>query len=347
MRAFEFWDTSPDQLDWRARMLQPLGRLYAQATAWRVAHKPSIRCSVPVICIGNLNAGGTGKTPTTIALIERLVARGITPHVVSRGYGGRLSGPLTVLPRQHSAEQVGDEPLLLAAFCQVHVARDRGLGVELAGRAGAEVILLDDGFQNPKVHKDLSIVVVDARKGFGNGLCLPAGPLREPVNTGLARADLVISIGSASDQACFRRNWGAALSQPHAADNTNLKREEALPVAYGVMTPLQTGMDWREEKVMAFAGIAYPEKFFATLRALGADVVQQEALQDHQPLTPRLMRRLAQKAQQSGAQMVTTEKDAVRLPLGFHDQVLTLPVRLKLENWSVIDHFLDRLFPEI
>ena len=347
MRAFEFWDTSPDQPDWRARLLQPLGMLYAQATAWRIAQKPGVRYGVPVICIGNLNAGGTGKTPTVIALVERLAARGITPHVVSRGYGGRLSGPLTVLPRQHSADQVGDEPLLLAAFCQVHVARDRGLGVDLAARAGAVVVLLDDGFQNPGVHKDLSIVVVNARKGFGNGLCLPAGPLREPVGAGLARADLVISIGSASDQSCFRQNWAAVLSQPYADKNATFQRDSVLPVLCGVMTPLQTGMDWSGERVMAFAGIGDPEKFFETLRALGADVVQQESLQDHQPLTPRLMRRLAQKAQQSGAQMVTTEKDAVRLPPGFRDQVLTLPVRLNLENWSVIDSAVDRLFENL
>ena len=347
MRAFEFWDTLPSQLDWRALALQPLGMLYATATAWRVAQKASVRCGVPVICIGNLNVGGTGKTPTTIALIERLVARGVTPHVVSRGYGGRLPGPVTVSPRQHTAEQVGDEPLLLAAFTQVHVAHDRRLGAELAEHAGAEVILLDDGFQNPGVHKDLSVVVVDARKGFGNGLCLPAGPLREPVSAGLSRADLVLLIGAESDQLCFRQQWAAAISQPILDENAALQQGKALPVVSGVMAPLQTGMDWRGEKVMAFAGIGHPEKFFAILSALGADVVQQEALNDHQPLTPRLMRRLEQKAQQVGAQMVTTEKDAVRLPSEFRDQVLTLPVRLHLEDWSVVDSALDRLFRNV
>lgn len=344
MRAFEFWDTAPDQPDWRARLLQPLGVLYAQATAWRVAQPARVRCGVPVICIGNLNVGGTGKTPTTIVLIERLVARGIKPHVVSRGHGGRISGPLTVLPRRHSADQVGDEPLLLAAFTQVHIARNRCLGAKLAERAGAEVILLDDGFQNSAVHKDLSLVVVDASKGFGNGLCLPAGPLRETLSAGLARADMVLSIGAAGDQARFRNAWAGALSRAPVGAQVAYRQENKLPILSAEMAPLQTGMHWDGAKVMAFAGIGYPEKFFATLRALGAEVVKQEALQDHQPLSPRLMKRLAKHARQAGAQLVTTEKDAVRLPPEFRDQVLTLPVRLHLEDWSAIDLALDWLF---
>jgi len=333
MRAFEFWDSDPQRLGWRATVLRPLGALYALATASRVSKPARVHCGVPVICIGNLNVGGTGKTPMTIALVERLIARGWSPHVVSRGYGGQLAGPVTVLPRQHSASQVGDEPLLLAAFTPVHVARDRGRGAALAEQAGADIILLDDGFQNPAVHKDLSIVVVDAQKKFGNGLCLPAGPLREPVSAGLARADLLVVLGTDEDQERFRRMWGHALVRRGAG--TSLA--EPLPLLTGALCPLQTGMDWQGEKVMAFAGIGHPDKFFATLRAVGAEIVQQEALQDHQPLTPQLVTRLVKQAQTLGAQLVTTEKDAVRLPKRFQTQILTLPVRLNLTDWSAFD----------
>ncbi|MDG2406122.1 MAG: tetraacyldisaccharide 4'-kinase [Paracoccaceae bacterium] len=338
MRAFKFWDGDPKRLDWRAKVLRPFGAFYALATAIRVSKPACVHCGVPVICIGNLNAGGTGKTPTTIALIERLMARGWTPHVVSRGYAGQLAGPVTVLPDQHTAAQVGDEPLLLAAFTPVHVARDRGLGAALAEQAGADIILLDDGFQNPSVHKDLSIVVVDAQKKFGNGLCLPAGPLREPVSAGLARADLIVALGTDEDQEQFRQMWGHALVR----QSVGTLMAEPLPLLTGELCPLETGIDWQGAKVMAFAGIGHPEKFFATLRAVGAEIVQQEALQDHQLLTPQLVTRLAKQAQTLGAQLVTTEKDAVRLPKHFRTQILTLPVRLKFTDWSAFDAALSQ-----
>ena len=319
MRPPSFWANPPDRPGWQARLLAPLAAIWAAAAARRIARRTGYRAGVPVICVGNINVGGTGKTPTVISLVERL---GAGTHVVARGYGGSERGPLRVDERRHGADDVGDEPLLISAFAPTWVARDRAAAVRAAEAAGARVIVMDDGLQNPGVSADLNVVVVDAETGFGNGCVMPAGPLREPVAAGLARAHLVLSIGVPDAQERFRRIWGDAISVSHSK---------------GSLEVLPTGMDWKGLRVLAFAGIGRPEKFFATIRDLGAEVVRAEALDDHQPLGDALIARLERDARSLSAQLVTTEKDAVRLPSASRQGVLTLPVRLAMDDASVLD----------
>jgi tetraacyldisaccharide 4'-kinase len=329
MRPPGFWYADPAHPSLGVRALSPLSRIYAAATAYRLARVKPAALPVPVICVGNLSAGGTGKTPTVMALAGRLAARGIAVHVVTRGYGGRLTGPLLVDPQVHSAAETGDEPLLHAAIVPTWVARDRGAGALAASRSGAEVIILDDGHQNPLPARDLSIVVVDAARGFGNGRVIPAGPLREPLETGLSRADLLIVVGDPPARQAFGKLWARPLSGLTRID--------------GQIEPLPTGISWSGQDVVAFAGIGDPEKFFATLRGLGARVVRACPLDDHQPISPALLGRLDAEARSLGAALVTTEKDAVRLPARERSRVLTLPVRLRIDDWSLLDSELARL----
>ena len=324
MQAPKFWYRSRS---WQAILLSPLGVLYAWATARRQKNARPTQIDIPVICIGNLNVGGTGKTPTTIAIAQMLTSRGIAVHIVSRGYGGSLQAVTQVDPRSHTADETGDEPLLMAAFAPTWVANERVEGARAAQNAGADVILLDDGFQDPSLTKDLAIVVVDAARGFGNGRCLPAGPLREPVHVGLKRADAVISIGEPEAQSQFRER---------SADQVG--RIAHLTAS---LKPIEMGMPWAEGRYLAFAGIGDPEKFFATLRGLGAPLVRTVALDDHQKLARPMIQRLMKEAQSMNAQLVTTEKDAARLPADLRSGILSLPVRLEFDDANTLETLLE------
>ncbi len=276
---------------------------------------------MPVISVGSLSRGGTGKTPGVIAFAQRLTMKGRAAHVVTAGPGT----PFRVDERGHDASDVGDEPLLIAAFAPTWVAADLVEGINAAAEAGADVVVLDGGSTDPPVSNAANIAIEDAQRGFGNGHAWPFGPLRRRLRGGLDGVDLLITVGPPAAQLVFQETWGSAVPCPTVSAD---------------LVPLPTGMDWAGLDVVAFAGIGAPQRFFATLRGLGANVLRAQALSDHQEMTPALLGRLAAEARRSGAQLVTTEKDAVRLPKSFRQQVVSLPVRLEPADWTAIDALL-------
>jgi tetraacyldisaccharide 4'-kinase len=277
---------------------------------------------IPVICVGNLVAGGAGKTPVALSLLAAMMARGLAPHVLSRGYGGTEAGPLRVDPARHEAGHVGDEALLLAAVAPTWVARDRAAGARAIADAGGEVIVMDDGFQNPAVIKDLSLLVVDGAYGFGNGRLIPAGPLRERVADGLARADAVV------------------LLEPDTQGLAS-RLSARLPVLRARIAPTADGRRLSGTRVFAFAGIGRPEKFFATLDSLGAVLVGCRAYADHHLYRPSEIDEVLARAESMDAVPVTTEKDAVRLPPQMRARIQVLSVTVEWQDAGALDSLLD------
>ncbi|MGE5477032.1 MAG: tetraacyldisaccharide 4'-kinase [Bacteroidales bacterium] len=319
MRAPDFWHHP----SLASRLLAPLGSLYAWVVARRLAEAEEYRPAVPVICVGNIVTGGAGKTPVCMAVVERLRARGRQPHLLTRGYGGSEVGPRAVDPIRHDAARVGDEALLLAQCAPTWVARWRPDGALAAAEMGADILVMDDGFQNPSIAKDLSLVVVDGAYGFGNGLPMPAGPCRETVAAGLARADAVVVVGE--DKAGIAGRCGD------------------LPILQGRLVPGPEAAGFKGRKVVAFAGIGRPAKFFATLEDVGAELVATHSFPDHHAFTRAELAELVAEAERHGALLATTAKDAVRVPQDLRAALSVLTVRLEWDTPEALDLLLDRV----
>jgi tetraacyldisaccharide 4'-kinase len=325
MRAApNFWTEPPGIL---ANLLLPIAAAWDSAARLRHVLSRPYRAPVPVICIGNLVAGGAGKTPVALAVNSLLTAEGLDAHIVTRGYGGRLAGPVQVNRAYHDAAAVGDEALLLAARSACWVARDRAAGVRAAVAAGADIVLLDDGFQNPTVAKTLSLLVVDAQYGFGNRRVIPAGPLREDLHRGLARADSLVLLGCEAEAALLER-----------------RETGALPVIPAVLAPV-AGERLVGSRLLAFAGIGRPEKFFATLRGVGAVLVDTRSFPDHYPYQAAHIERLRHEADRAQARLVTTAKDIVRVPPANRNGIEVLEVEISWVNPAALGDLLRPILP--
>lgn len=324
MRAPDFWDRTTDGIF--PSLLRPLGCLTAGLAALRQKRGTPYKASVPVVCVGNLVVGGAGKTPVALDLVARLKSKGVAAHVVMRGYGGTLLGPVLVDAKAHAAHDVGDEALLLAATTPTWVSSDRQKGVAAAVEAGAEAIVLDDGFQNPTVHKDLSLLVVDGGYGFGNGRVMPAGPLRETVAAGLKRASALVLLGADAADV-----WGRVQRAGH----------KDLSVIRARLLPDDSALDLKGREVFAFAGIGRPQKFFDTVSQLGCKLVGCKAFDDHHPYSDAEVQAILDAA--AGATVITTTKDLVRLSPEHAAQVRAVAVDLTWKDEGEIDALLDKV----
>ena len=301
------------------RLLSPVAALTAAVTARRIA-KASWQASIPVICCGNVTVGGAGKTTLALDLGQRLIAQGHAVHFLLRGYGGTMRGPHRVIPAD-TAAQVGDEALLLAAVAPTWIGADRAASARDAVAAGAELLILDDGLQNPSLHKDMSLLVVDGATGFGNGRVLPAGPLREPITTGAARCQAAVLIGP---------------------DATGAASALSLPLLRASLRPGPEIADWIGRRAFAFAGIARPDKFFTMLTDAGVHVADTLPFPDHHAFSEADLRRVLDLAARLDACPVTTPKDAVRLAAAWRDRVGVIGVSLDWEDPAGIEALLTK-----
>jgi len=299
-----------------SKLLEPIGLIYGGLTAMRLKFKKPRKTDVPVICIGNITAGGTGKTPVSVSIAKMLATEMFHPFFVTRGYGGKLQNVVVNL-KKHSAQEVGDEPLLLAKQAPVVVNANRYEGAKLAIKEGADIIIMDDGFQNPSLHKDLSFLVFDGNYGIGNGKIIPAGPLRETLSDGIKRADALIILGN---------------DKHHLAERTKL------PVFFAHTEPVQTTIS--HQRIVAFAGIGHPQKFYHTLSMQGFEVVKTIDFPDHHFYSKDELESIVKIAQQLNAEIYTTGKDFVKIPPSMHKYINVLEIAVVWDEPEQLTSFI-------
>ena len=323
-----FWT----ELSWQSVILFPVSYI------WRFGHYAQQKIlntketEIPVICVGNLTVGGSGKTPVVITLCRFLSGIGKSTSILTRGFGGKEKGPIFVSTNLHQSLDVGDEPLMMAHSLDVCVSRNRPLGANhILDKKKYDCIVMDDGLQNPTLKKDLNIAVFDGKFGIGNGFLLPAGPMRQKLEVGIQNIDLVIFNGK---------------------DETGLgqKIPPHIPIFTGELQPDEEIVEkMKNRRVYGFAGIGNPSRFFKTLNDIGADLVGEAHFADHHPYTDADLTQLYEEAMQSGAELVTTQKDWMRLPSDWRDRVLTVPVRIHFtaDDTIKIVSFLETIFENV
>lgn len=297
---------------WQAWLLSPVSLAYGYFAGRAMARAKRVKVDLPVICVGNFTAGGAGKTPTAITLAKAAKAAGLKPGMLSRGYGGSLTGTTIVDPYHHRARDVGDEPLLLAREALTVISRNRVDGAALLKKEGADIIIMDDGFQSARIAIDYALIVVDGNRGLGNGFMLPAGPVRAPIKRQMLHVNGLLTVGESKITDKFIRRMARAGKASYLA---NVKT--------------RNGEDFNGKKVLAFAGIADPEKFYRTLESTGADIVARRSFADHHYLADDEIASLLADAERDGLELVTTSKDHVRL-LGHHGLAQELASRAKV-----------------
>ena len=316
LKAPKFWFSEKKLALFFANILFPLSVIWKFFSTRRIMNGKYEEFTIPIICVGNINIGGSGKTPTTIALAKIFLENKTKVHIISKGYKGIIKGPKKVTETD-DAYHVGDEPVLMSKFAPVWVAKNRKNAIIAAIEDGAELLILDDGFQDPSIKKTFSIITVDAEIAFGNRKILPSGPLREPISAALSRADVLLVIGRKHQRERFIKS---------------IKVPKELNVFGAEMQVVKSGIYLDKARFVAVAGIAHPEKFFNSIEKFGGEITKKFSLPDHENYTPRLLRKLKKASLNNSAQLITTEKDFVRIPKNERHNFIFLPIKLKFSE---------------